>query len=72
MPESSASTCVDGLPAHSVARFGPIIPREIAEFDSHGLANARQWATPTYSVEELSFCAFGILPIDHFIAENQP
>jgi hypothetical protein len=29
------------------------IPRETAEFDGDGLADARQWAKPTYAVEKL-------------------
>jgi hypothetical protein len=30
-----------------IVRFEPIIPLEIAEFDSDGLADARQWVKPT-------------------------
>jgi hypothetical protein len=31
-----------------IVRSEPVIPRETAEFDSDGLADARQWAKPTH------------------------
>jgi hypothetical protein len=32
-----------------IVRTDPVIPRETAEFDSDGLADARQWVKPTPS-----------------------
>jgi hypothetical protein len=36
-----------------IVRSEPVIPVEIAEFNSDGLADARQWAKTTYCVEKL-------------------